>query len=95
MSGHATHPYHLVNPSKWPILTSFSLLALVVGAAMSLHKMEIGFAVLGVGVMSVIACCFFWWRDVIHEGVAVGPDVKDAVWSALISLASAPLDQRT
>ncbi|TAJ21976.1 MAG: conjugal transfer protein TrbE, partial [Rugosibacter sp.] len=31
----------------------------------------------------------------IHEGVAVGPDVKDAVWSALNSLASAPLDQRT
>ena len=31
----------------------------------------------------------------IQEGVAVGPPEKDAVWSALNSLASAPLEQRT
>ena len=31
----------------------------------------------------------------IHEGVAVGPAEKDAVWSALNSLASAPIEQRT
>jgi len=30
-----------------------------------------------------------------HEGVAVGPAEKDAVWSALNSLASAPREQRT
>jgi type IV secretion system protein VirB4 len=31
----------------------------------------------------------------VHEGVAVGPAEKDAVWSALASLASAPVEQRT
>jgi type IV secretion/conjugal transfer VirB4 family ATPase len=31
----------------------------------------------------------------LHEGVSVGPPEKDAVWSALNSLASAPLEQRT
>ena len=31
----------------------------------------------------------------LHEGVAVGPDEKAAVWSALNSLASAPAEQRT
>ncbi|MDM0042825.1 conjugal transfer protein TrbE, partial [Variovorax sp. J22G21] len=31
----------------------------------------------------------------IQEGVAVGPPEKDAVWSALNSLASAPFEQRT
>ena len=31
----------------------------------------------------------------IHEGVAVGPEERDAIWSALGSLASAPVDQRT
>ena len=30
-----------------------------------------------------------------HEGVDVSPDVKDAVWSALGSLASAPVEERT
>ena len=30
-----------------------------------------------------------------HEGVPITPEVKDAVWSALGSLASAPIEQRT
>jgi type IV secretion system protein VirB4 len=32
---------------------------------------------------------------VAHEGVAVIPEVKDAIWSALTSLASAPTSERT
>ena len=32
---------------------------------------------------------------VAHEGVAVTPDVKDAIWSALRSLATAPESERT
>ncbi|AVO42569.1 conjugal transfer protein TrbE [Simplicispira suum] len=31
----------------------------------------------------------------LHEGVSIGPDEKAAVWSALESLAGAPLEQRT
>ena len=30
-----------------------------------------------------------------HEGVAVSPELKDALWSALSNLASAPVEQRT
>lgn len=32
---------------------------------------------------------------VAHEGVAITPDVKDAIWSALLSLATAPESERT
>ena len=70
MSGKVTHPYHLVNPSPWPILTAFSMLLFVVGAAFALHKDPIGYFILGAGVMAIIACVFFWWRDVIREGIA-------------------------
>jgi type IV secretion system protein VirB4 len=31
----------------------------------------------------------------LHEGIVVGPDEKAAVWSALASLAGAPVEQRT
>src|SRR5690606_13307760 len=31
----------------------------------------------------------------LYEGVAVGPDEKAAIWSALESLAGAPVEQRT
>lgn len=31
----------------------------------------------------------------LHEGVAAGPEEKSAIWSALVSLAGAPVEQRT
>ncbi|HIE1298393.1 conjugal transfer protein TrbE [Burkholderia contaminans] len=31
----------------------------------------------------------------LHEGMAVGPEERAAIWSALLSLAGAPLEQRT
>ncbi|WP_031308759.1 conjugal transfer protein TrbE [Sphingobium sp. C100] len=32
---------------------------------------------------------------IVHEGVALTPEVKDAIWTALASLASAPMAERT
>lgn len=69
MASTHTHPYHLVNPSPWPILTSFSVMTMVVGAALALHKEVAGHFVLPLGLMAIIACVFFWWRDVIREGI--------------------------
>jgi cytochrome c oxidase subunit 3 len=71
MSEHSnvTHPYHLVNPSPWPILMAFSMLTFVVGGAFALHKHAIGAPLIFVGFASIIAICFFWWRDVIREGI--------------------------
>ncbi len=69
MSGEHDHPYHLVDPSPMPILTSFAMMALVVGIAMTFHEMAAGSYVLAGGVLSVIVCCFYWWRDVIREGL--------------------------
>lgn len=69
MSGKPTHPYHLVNPSPWPLLTSFAILMFVVGGAFALHKQAIGHFLLLGGLVATSSCCFFWWRDVIREGI--------------------------
>lgn len=70
MSGNVTHPYHLVNPSPWPLLTSFSMLAMVLGAALSLHhEQPVGHIMLFGGVALVALFAALWWRDVIREGV--------------------------
>jgi len=37
LSQYQAHPYHLVDPSPWPILVSFSLLSLTTGAVMYLQ----------------------------------------------------------
>ena len=69
MSEQVTHPYHLVNPSPWPILMAFSILAFVLGGAFALHHEPVGLPLVFAGAAAIIAVCFFWWRDVIREGI--------------------------
>ncbi len=69
------HPFHLVNPSPWPLIASMSLLLLTVGAAMAMHgapeKLPIlGKLICGLGLVGVLYVMFGWWRDVIKEGHA-------------------------
>ena len=49
MSAEKKHDYHLVDPSPWPIYTSFSCLVLALGSVYYLHTevswgMYLGFA---------------------------------------------------
>ena len=69
MAHQQNHPYHLVDPSPMPLLMSFSIMAMLVGVAMSFHQHDLGFYVLGAGLIAVLTCCFYWWRDVIAEGI--------------------------
>src|SRR3954452_3939310 len=64
------HPYHLVDPSPWPIVGSFAGGALVLGiillAHYGIHWM------LYLGIAGVLATMFFWWRDVLIESKTPG-----------------------
>ena len=42
MSAEKKHDYHLVDPSPWPIYTSFSCLVLALGAVYYMHQMYHG-----------------------------------------------------
>jgi cytochrome c oxidase subunit 3 len=68
------HPYHLVRPSIWPLLSSLAAGLLAMGAVLFMHDVEWGGLHLGykgvvLGLMAVLACMYFWWRDVIFEAV--------------------------
>lgn len=82
MSSKQTHPYHLVEPSIWPILTSFSLLILMVGAVLYLHEYSGGQIVTFTGLGAVTFCAYSWWREVIKEG-RVGKHHTEAVRNGL------------
>lgn len=69
MQTNQQHPFHLVELSKWPILTAFSLLAVTLGAVMLMHKHFGGGYIASIGFVSLIFCTYSWWRDVIKEGV--------------------------
>lgn len=63
------HPYHLVNPSPWPLVASMVLLALTLGGAMTMHGKELGPYLLGAGFVGVLFVMYVWWRDILVEGV--------------------------
>ena len=62
----ANHPYHLVDPSPWPLAGAISALVLAVGAIMYMHEID-GGLVLGIGLLMSLATMAVWWRDVIKE----------------------------
>ncbi|MBL0338508.1 MAG: cytochrome c oxidase subunit 3 [Rhodospirillaceae bacterium] len=61
------HPYHLVNPSPWPIMGAFAAGLLAVGAL--LYMRQVTPWVLYAGGAMVLLTMFLWWRDVVHESV--------------------------
>ncbi|WP_114393967.1 cytochrome c oxidase subunit 3 [Oleisolibacter albus] len=70
-------PYHLVDPSPWPLLSSFSAGLLATGAVMYMHDM--GWYLLAAGFVAILGCMVGWWRDVVKESVvqkAHSPVVK-------------------
>jgi cytochrome c oxidase subunit 3 len=61
------HPYHLVEPSPWPILAAMSAFTLTFGGVLYMHRFSIGFLVLSLGVLFLSFIFFVWFRDIIRE----------------------------
>ncbi|MBN8872289.1 MAG: cytochrome c oxidase subunit 3 [Rhodospirillales bacterium] len=58
-------PYHLVNPSPWPLTGSIGGFLTVLGIVFAAHFGS--YIMLVVGLAVVLATMFFWWRDVLRE----------------------------
>ncbi len=67
MAGAKNHPYHIVNPSPWPLIGSISALVMFGGFVMWLHDHAAGAYVGIAGVIAVLFTMFSWWVDVIRE----------------------------
>ncbi|RVU16667.1 cytochrome c oxidase subunit 3 [Methylobacterium oryzihabitans] len=66
------HDYHLVNPSPWPLLGSFSGFITTTGAvfwmkSLTLAGLAIGPYLFFAGVIGILYTMLSWWRDVVHE----------------------------
>jgi cytochrome c oxidase subunit 3 len=79
----AKHPYHLVDPSPWPIVGAIAAGALTFGMVMYMHPDMFGSGVepvlsgLGLwtaapGIVLVLLTMVFWWRDVVREATFQG-----------------------
>ena len=71
MAGAKTHDYHILPPSAWPLIGSFSALAMTSGGAMWMHQIGGGGWLFLAGLAGVLFTMFSWWADVVkesHEG---------------------------
>jgi cytochrome c oxidase subunit 3 len=66
------HPFHLVDPSPWPLISSLAALACTVGGVMYMHSFTGGGALLGSGLVMLLYAMSLWWRDVIRESTFEG-----------------------
>ena len=60
-----THPFHVVDPSPWPVIGTASALGIAIGGIIFMHT---GFPWLMIIGFAGLAYTFYaWWRDVIRE----------------------------
>ncbi len=63
-------PYHLVDPSIWPLVGAFSGALTLVGVIFAAHYGN--YVALTLGLLCVLVTMFFWWRDIIRESRTPG-----------------------
>jgi len=64
------HPYHLVDPSPWPLLAAFAAGIMLFGIILFAHYGMRWPLILGAA--GVLICMFGWWRDVLKESATPG-----------------------
>ena len=65
-------PFHLVEPSYWPIFSSFSLLTLTIGGVSFFHGYPNGGSIFFLGFILTVFSMILWFRDIITEATYLG-----------------------
>lgn len=66
------HPFHLVDPSPWPLRGATSAFMMTTGGVRYMHGYSGGGSVLTFGFVRLLTTMAVWWRDVIREGTFEG-----------------------
>jgi hypothetical protein len=66
------HPFHIVDPSPWPLLSSLSAFIMLFGLVLYMHFYQKGLTFVLIGFFSVLFTATCWWRDVIREATFEG-----------------------
>ena len=69
------HPFHIVDPSPWPLLVAFSVFFRVFGIVLFRHSdysYNIRLILFTIGFFATIINASLWWRDIVREGTFEG-----------------------
>jgi cytochrome c oxidase subunit 3 len=63
------HPFHIVRPSAWPIVTATAVFLLVISFVICLHRFArpFGIVLFLISILFLSFVVFCWWSDVIEE----------------------------
>ena len=65
------HTYHLVEPSRWPLVTSISAYFFTMVFAFTIHNMG-SIELLSAAITALVTCVVYWFRDIIREASYFG-----------------------
>jgi cytochrome c oxidase subunit 3 len=73
-TGHEqNHPYHLVEPSIWPLIGAIAAGTMMIGFVLFMHDVQPWAKfVAPVGILLVLLTMLLWWRDVVKEATFQG-----------------------
>ena len=66
------HPFHLVDPSPWPFISSLCAFSCATTGVMYMHAYIKGSFLLLVSFLFLLVSMFVWWRDVVRESTFEG-----------------------
>nr|ARO34936.1 cytochrome c oxidase subunit III [Pachycephus cruentatus] len=89
MSMH-NHPFHMVEKSPWPLISSLGMIILTTGFIKWFHYSNCNMFFIGLTIMSISS--FQWWRDVIRESTYQGLHLKEVYlnmnWGMILFITS-------
>lgn len=71
------HPFHLVDPSPWPLFGSLSSFIMIIGGVLYMHSYENGGITFLLGLSLLLYTMFVWWRDIVREATYQGHHTKE------------------
>lgn len=67
------HPFHLVSPSPWPLLTSLRIINNIIAIVGWFHKINY---YISITIPCTLLCIGLWWKDIIRESTFLGFHTK-------------------
>jgi cytochrome c oxidase subunit 3 len=66
------HPFHLVDPSPWPLAGATAGFTMTTGAVLYMHGYVGGGSLFIFGLLILLGTMYTWWRDIVREGTFEG-----------------------
>lgn len=71
-SKYQQYPFHIVAPSPWPVVLSFSLCSVALTLALTMHGYIGNTNILFLSLFVLLSSIILWFRDIVAEGTYLG-----------------------